>query len=254
MKKNLKSVAYFLFATLFLANNSVIAQEYSSLDEANSSPEQVNTSSSEQDAKIREYVESVLNSTFKILKNTTISLEEKKKQIKVILANNLDIKSMLKGSLGPLRLVQEPKELDAFTVVYQEYMINNYANLVKGYNGQEVSIKTINKNNDNYEVQTEIKSGDDEGQVFNVNYLVHKQDDNLKIIDVITEGISMISTQRAEFMQILDKQGESRKLDFLIEHLKNKLEEGKSKSPENKLEEGKSKSLKTSLRKVNQKV
>ena len=199
MKKLLSTIVLFLFFTLTLTNSLLADSPAADSNE------------------VKNYVQSLLNNTFNILNDTNMPIENKKQKIRILLGDNLDTQSMSNRSLGRLKNNYQPEELNKFTSTYKEYLINNYANSVENYKGQDVKIKAINKVKENYyTVETEIISDGD--QIFNVNYLVKKESSIFKVLDISTEGISLVSTQQREFSQILNNNS----LAFLIDRLKTK--------------------------------
>jgi phospholipid transport system substrate-binding protein len=199
MKKLLSTIVLFLFFTLTLTNSLLADSPAADSNE------------------VKNYVQSLLNNTFNILNDTNMPIENKKQKIRILLGDNLDTQSMSNRSLGRLKNNYQPEELNKFTSTYKEYLINNYANSVENYKGQDVKIKAINKVKENYyTVETEIISDGD--QIFNVNYLVKKESSIFKVLDISTEGISLVSTQQREFSQILNNNN----LAFLIDRLKTK--------------------------------
>jgi phospholipid transport system substrate-binding protein len=169
------------------------------------------------DRQLETYVNDLLNSTFNILNDNKIALEDKKQKIKNILKDNLDYVEMSRKTLGRLKNNYSPQEINDFTATYQDYVINSYSGSVSSYNGQKVNIKSAKEiSPNNYMVQTVISDGNN--QIFNVNYLVKNEGGKFKILDVITEGISLIATQKSEFTGILSNNN----IEFLIAQLKAK--------------------------------
>jgi phospholipid transport system substrate-binding protein len=219
MKKLLNAYALFLFAILSFAG---VSRAMEAVDSTSQNLQQSKGDKSE----VKKYVENLLDKTIAVLKDSTNSLEVKKEKLKTLLANHLDTKTMSGNTLGPRKKSYTPEQLEEFATAYKEYLINSYADLVKSYNGQKIEIKSTNEvNKDYYDVQTEIISDGD--QIFTVNYHVHKKEDKLQIVDIVTEGMSLINTQKAEFMNILNNQD----LAALINNLKTKsLESTDTKS------------------------
>ena len=108
-----------------------------------------------------------------------------------------------------------------FTEIYSRYMISSYSDLVRRYKGEQtkvVAVRPIDSNE--FIVNTKIlKQSSD--QSVRVDYLVRKIGANLdqfKVSDIVTEGVSMINSQQAEFNSVINSSG----IDGLILELKNK--------------------------------
>ena len=155
---------------------------------------------------VTQYVSCLLNQTFDVLNNNAISLENKKQKVKLILEQNLDTNYMAKSVL-PRQITGSPNfKLDEFSQVYKQYLLNTYCESVKNYNGQKVNIKNIQQlNEQNYRVDTMI--ADPVGQEINVSYKVISRNNQFKIVDVVTENISLIKTQKDDFSSTIASGG-----------------------------------------------
>ena len=155
---------------------------------------------------VTQYVSCLLNQTFDVLNNNAISLENKKQKVKLILEQNLDTNYMAKSVL-PRQVTGSPNfKLDEFSQVYKQYLLNTYCESVKNYNGQKVNIKNIQQlNEQNYRVDTII--ADPVGQEINVSYKVISRNNQFKIVDVVTENISLIKTQKDDFSSTIASGG-----------------------------------------------
>jgi ABC-type transporter MlaC component len=109
-------------------------------------------------------------------------------------------------------------------------VIDSYSKLVKSYKGEKGKLVRVNKISNNlFMVDTEILSTND-GTRTQVKYLVHelsnKDTTRFLIGDIITEGVSLLDSQRSEFNQILSNKG----IDGLISEIKQKkIEDAETK-------------------------
>jgi phospholipid transport system substrate-binding protein len=151
--------------------------------------------------KIGIYVENLLKSTFGVLNDANLNLDQKKEKLQALLSKNLDFNYMSKRvlTIGNTNSASQ-KDLVDFKNVYSQYVILAYSNAVKNYTGQKITVKHVTKNSlGNYIVQT-IMTADDGSNPIAIDYQVSEDGDgNFKIQDVITEGVSLLSTQRADF-------------------------------------------------------
>ena len=160
------------------------------------------------------YVQNLLNTTFVILNDNTKSVTDKKTQLSQILADNLDSDGMAQHIIGRSRV--DDSKIEEFSKAYKQYLVNSYASSVQNYDGQTVTIGAISPpNNGEYLVKTIIKGGN---QDFKIDYKVRSTKDRFKIFDIITEGISLLETQKAEFANILKSDG----IQALIDNLESK--------------------------------
>jgi phospholipid transport system substrate-binding protein len=167
--------------------------------------------------KVEHYVSTLLSNTFAVLNDAQMHIDSKKQKLRDLLKANLDIHRMSLKTLGRLGDTFPSSQLAEFEIVYETYLLNSYCSAVESYHGQKVALKGIRPNaKDNYIVKTVID--DSRGTQINVDYLVQDNNGDFKILDVITENISLLSTQRSDFSGILSNSG----LGALIDKLKTK--------------------------------
>jgi len=175
------------------------------------------------DQVIADYVNGLLNTFLSIAKDSKASEQDKVEKARTILEANLDFDWMGKFVLGRYRRDMQEGDLNNFLKTYKMYLTYTYADAVKQYKGEDVVIKNVHQLSDNeYVVKTAInKAGQDP---FLIDYLVRHVDGasggaSYKIFDVVTEGVSMISSQQAEFGSVIG----SGSIKALIDDLKQKI-------------------------------
>ncbi|MCP5369667.1 MAG: ABC transporter substrate-binding protein [Rickettsiaceae bacterium] len=160
---------------------------------------------------LRSYVENLMTESHELLHNKSLSEEQMKQQVSTLLRANLHLNWMAKQSLGRNIKSVSKEQLKNFTKVYAEFVIHSYSNLVKSYKGEKGRLIRIHRISNNlFMVDTEILSPND-GTHTEVKYLVHELTNkgNIRFLvgDIITEGVSLLDSQRSEFNQILSNKG-----------------------------------------------
>lgn len=173
-------------------------------------------------AQLKSYVENLIQESHELLHNTTLSDKEMTQKASKLLRTNLYLNWMAKQSLGRNIKSISKEQLKDFTKTYSAFVIDSYSNLVKSYKGEKGKLVRVNKISNNlFMVDTEILSTND-GTRTEVKYLVHELNskDTIRFLigDIITEGVSLLDSQRSEFNQILSNKG----IDGLISELKQK--------------------------------
>jgi phospholipid transport system substrate-binding protein len=177
---------------------------------ANAYPEDIDNTA------LHHYVNDLVNDGLNILNDKNLSQELKIIKTKELIINNLDLTWMAKFTLGNYRKTLAPEQIKQFIEIYSRYVSKAYADLVKNYKGQQAEVKQIRAiDKGQFMVTMSINN-------IKVEYLVHQVNynnaSNLKVSDVITEGVSLITSQQAEFMNILSSSG----FDNLIKELAKK--------------------------------
>ncbi|UCM85608.1 MAG: ABC transporter substrate-binding protein [Rickettsia endosymbiont of Culicoides impunctatus] len=165
-------------------------------------------------AGVDNYVNQLIKDGLEVFNDQNLTQDGKIAKSKMLILANLDLDWMAKFTLGVYRRTLTPEQIKQFTEVYGNYVSTVYADLVKNYHGQQPKVEQV-RILDKGEFMVEMLIG-----TAKVNYLVRQKDvsDNssFKVSDVITEGVSMISSQQSEFMNILSNSGFDTLIDELV--------------------------------------
>jgi phospholipid transport system substrate-binding protein len=159
-----------------------------------------------EEPEVEKYVHTLITDSLVILNDTTATGQAKKLKVRTMLAQNLDVVWMGKFSLGREVKTLAADKLQKFLEIYTKYVVSSYANAVSAYKGEKVKVKSVNTlSSDFFMVKTNVIKGG--GNVINVDYLVHKVSGDYKVCDIITEGISLVNSQRSEYSGIIGNTG-----------------------------------------------
>lgn len=172
---------------------------------------------------VKVYVDQLSYKVSDILNDKSVSEDAKIAKCKDLIAANVDLDWMAKYTLGRYRRQFSERQIREFSEVYANYVVKAYSNMVKSYKGEHADIKNIQPISDNeFIVKTELisKTGNPPIKVdYFVRDISNTKVSSLKIVDIITEGVSMINSQQSEFVSIIAASG----FDALIEALQKKV-------------------------------
>lgn len=160
-----------------------------------------------------------LDATIAVLQKKDLDQQKKNEQLVEIVTPMFDFHLMAKLSLGRKYwpgLSEEKK--DEFTDLFIKRLRTSYLEKISLYTDEKVFFKTPVQNKRKVKIPTEIISNNNR---ISMIYKMYKSKKDWKIYDVEIEGISIISTYRSQFDQVLSK--------GTIDELLQKLEK-----PENK--------------------
>jgi len=167
----------------------------------------------------RQFVDSVGKRVLAIVNASGGSEEQKQKQLQQMFTENVDMAWMGQFVLGHAWQQATLEQRDRYMQAYRDYLLARYTTNFADYTGAKYTI-------------TDVKSGE-EGQVtvnMQIKAPTQSQDTlagyrlrtagngQFKIIDIIIEGVSLITTQRSEFAAVVQQGG----MDALISDLVNK--------------------------------
>jgi phospholipid transport system substrate-binding protein len=164
------------------------------------------------------YVENLSTEVISLIKSKA-SDKEKEQKLSSIFENSVDTEWMGRFVMGQNFRKMTDDQKKRYFGLYKQYLVQSYVPRFKEYTGEKIKINGLKENGEEYFVQTEIVHPNGEPSTL-VDYRLRKEGDEYKIIDIIGEGISLITTQRSDFGGIITQQG----VDKFLEKLQAKVE------------------------------
>lgn len=152
------------------------------------------------------FVNDLAGRVIEVVVNPKLSDNDKEKKLDQLFSSSVDLKWIAKFSLGKYWRDITPEQQNNFVRLYSLYITNLYVPNFKKYTGNQIKVlKSIMVRENEYLVRTEITDALQSTKI-NIDYRI-MQDDNgtekFLIFDVIAEGVSLITTQRAELNSIM---------------------------------------------------
>jgi phospholipid transport system substrate-binding protein len=163
-----------------------------------------------------QFVERTSNDVLGVLRDGSLGHEAKISKLQVMLDERSDFETISKLVLA----VHYKKFSDAqkkdFVDLLHRYLTTTYGHQIDNYANETVSVTGGREEaRGDYTVQTKIKRTT--GQDLSVEYRLRKVGDAWRLIDVIGEGISLVSNLRSQFGEILNDGGPEKLLKVLRE-------------------------------------
>lgn len=153
-----------------------------------------------------DYVNSLVTQFLEITKNSSLSEQGKVEKVQVLLNENLDFDWMGKFVLGRYRRNMSESQVSDFVAIYKSYLLKTYGDVVREYKGEKVTVKSVQPLSDNEFVVKVAVAKTDQDPIL-VDYMVRSGNSPYKVFDIATEGVSLISSQQAEFGSIIGSSG-----------------------------------------------
>jgi len=170
----------------------------------------------------KELLKSKIEAAIAVLQKKDLDQQEKNKQIIEIVTPMFDFPLMAKLSLGRKYwpgLAKEERQ--RFTELFTKRLKESYLDKLSLYTDEKVVFKTPVQEKRKIKIQTELIS---KNNTISMLYKLHESTNIWLIYDIEIQGVSIISTYRSQFDQVLNK--------GTIDELLIKLE--KPEKPENK--------------------
>ena len=149
------------------------------------------------------FVQSTVNRASKILGND-ISKEEKINQLKKIAKETVDIRGIGFYTLGAARKNQSEEILKIYNDLFEDYFLKSFSSRLAEYTNPEIDVYSKEILNKNYTIVNSLLQAKGDRPEIKIDWRIYtKNPDNLKIRDLIIEGLSLARTQKEEFASIL---------------------------------------------------
>lgn len=141
-----------------------------------------------------------------LLTNDSISDKERADQFRTILETQFNLKAIGKFVLGRYWKQASDEEKQTFLNLFKETTVATYAARFKDYTSEKFEIRGCHVEPDGgVIVSSQITRPS--GQVIPINWKIFEKKGEMRVYDVILEGISMGITQRSEFASVIQNGG-----------------------------------------------
>lgn len=155
-----------------------------------------------------------------LLTNQSISDQERADQFRTILETQFNLKAIGKFVLGRYWKQASDEEKQSFLNLFKETTVATYASRFKDYTSEKFEIRGCQVEPDGgVIVSSQITRPN--GQAIPINWKIFEKKGEMRVYDVILEGISMGITQRSEFASVIQNGGG--KLSALNKALEKKI-------------------------------
>ncbi len=167
-------------------------------------------------------VDGLANQVVPILQDEGLTSDQKRERIEQIAYQAMDFQTLSKLVLARNWAKFSPAQQGEFVEQFKQHLSVTYGRNVDSYNKDKVRILAERpEGRGDVTVQTKILRGGHSEDVV-VDYRLRQRDGQWKIIDVIVEGVSLVSNFRSQFQDIVANGGP----DHLIALLKEKNAKG----------------------------
>jgi len=149
------------------------------------------------------FVQSTVNRASQTL-SSNLSKLEKIEKLKDIAKETVDIKGLGFYSLGGYRKTINEDQKKQYNALFEKYFLKTFASRLAEYSNPEIEVKSKKKLNENYTIVSSTLVSTKQRPEVNIDWRIYtKNPDNLKIRDLIIEGLSLARTQKEEFSSII---------------------------------------------------
>ena len=185
-------IKIFSVITLFIIINNVFASSFSAE---------------------KDFVSNFADSAINILSDNEILESEKNSKFTDLVMSAIDLNLISKFVLSKTWKNATDDQKERYIQAFKDYFINSYANKLDQYSGEQVEVVDAEEAGKYVIVNSFIYREGTDTLKINLKWRLLNRDNEIKIIDLNIEGISLIIAQREEFQSFLaNNEGDLEKL------------------------------------------
>jgi len=161
----------------------------------------------------KDFVSNFADSAINILSDNEILEGEKNSKFTDLVMSAIDLNLISKFVLSKTWKNATDDQKERYIQAFKDYFINSYANKLNQYSGEQVEVVDAEEAGKYVIVNSFIYREGTDTLKINLKWRLLNRDNEIKIIDLNIEGISLIIAQREEFQSFLaNNEGDLEKL------------------------------------------
>jgi len=162
-----------------------------------------------------QFISALGQEAVQVLSDQASTLEQREVNVQRLLARSFALNKIGKFVLGKTWKTATTAQQTEYLQLFARYVVSTYSRRLGGYTGESFEVvKAEPLGKKDAVVFTNISRPS--GAPITCGWRVRRAGDDYQILDVMVEGISMVSAQRSEFASVIKAQG----LDGLIQSLR----------------------------------
>lgn len=166
------------------------------------------------------FVKQLGDDALQLLINDPGSDDARRERLRELLHRGFDLKTIGRAVLGPHWKQADADQQARYLKAFEDFIVTTYSVRLKGYAGETFEVLQ-ERPVDDKDTLVLTKINRPNREPLHVDYRVRKRETDLKIVDVLVEGVSMLTSQRQEFSSVVQRKG----IDGLIAQLEQRVSE-----------------------------
>lgn len=153
------------------------------------------------------FVSDLLSKALQSLADKSLTDEQREKQFRTMLDTKFDMPRISRFVLGRYWTTASEQERQNFQKLFEDYVVRAYSARFSQYSGEQVKVTGARPESETVTLVTSQIIRPNGAPPAKIDWRVRKQDNDLKIVDIDVEGVSMLVTQREEFGSVIQRSG-----------------------------------------------
>ena len=167
------------------------------------------------------FLASLTDRAFAQLSDESLSMPERRQRFRILFRESFDVPAIGRFVLGRYWRKADPLVREDFLNVFEEIMVQRFAPKFANYAKSRFEVGRVRplREKGQYLVASTVVPA--EGEPFHIDWRVRDKDGQLKILDVLGQGISMALTLRSEYASAIKDSGG--RVEGLVEKLRARI-------------------------------
>jgi len=149
------------------------------------------------------FIQSVVNRAAKTLSGD-LTKEQRVEKLKDIARETVDIDGIGRYTLGSYKNKITDSQMKEYKVLFRQYFLKSFSSRLAEYSNPEIEVISKKKLNKNYTMVSSILVSTEQRPEVKIDWRVSTKDsNNLLIMNLVIEGLSLARTQKEEFSSII---------------------------------------------------
>jgi phospholipid transport system substrate-binding protein len=153
------------------------------------------------------FVSDLLCKALQSLADKSLTDEQREKQFRTMLDQKFDMPRISRFVLGRYWTTASDQDKQNFQKLFEDYVVRAYSARFSQYSGEQVKVIGSRPESETVTLVTSQILRPNGAPPAKIDWRVRKQDNDLKIVDIDVEGVSMLVTQREEFGSVIQRSG-----------------------------------------------
>jgi phospholipid transport system substrate-binding protein len=154
----------------------------------------------------QEFIATLGAQALQTLTGPDVSDAEREQRFRELFLTHFDVKGIGRTALGKNWRTATPEEQAEYLQTFEDFIVKTYAARFKQYSNEQFEVTGIKEDRDGYAtVQSLVETPS--GEEAQLLWRVRSKDGQLKIVDVVVEGVSMLITQQRDFASVVQQNG-----------------------------------------------
>lgn len=152
------------------------------------------------------FVANLGNEALRTLTETQMDDGERERRFRELFVSHFDVPGIGRTVLGRYWRTATPEEKTEYLDLFEDFIVRTYSSRFKQYSGEQFVVQDLKEDREGYAtVQSLVESP--AGEDVQVLWRVRSKEGELRIVDVMVEGVSMVITQQRDFASVVQRNG-----------------------------------------------